>query len=139
MRVVLDANIFVRALLTKRGNPKQILDAWEQGAFELFVSQEILVEINRVLRYPHIARIHMRTDEEIARFIQHVEAVATIVTPTGKIEVVGDESDNRYLECAVEAGATYVVTGDKKHLLPIEEYRGIHLVPPAVFIALLNS
>ena len=57
-----------------------------------------------------------------------------IVEPAEALNVVEeDESDNRYLECAIEGRAQYVVTGDK-HLLDIGEYSGIIILSPAAFV-----
>ena len=47
-------------------------------------------------------------------------------------------SPNRYLECAVAGEAAHLVTGDKKHLLPIGEHRGVRIVVPATFLAILK-
>jgi predicted nucleic acid-binding protein len=52
--------------------------------------------------------------------------------------VTSDESDNRYVECAVESGASYIVTGDP-HLLNIDTYKGVVIITPATFVALLDS
>lgn len=57
MRVVLDANVLVSGLISRKGPPGQILDAWMAGQFKLFVSPQILEELRRVLQYP---RIHER-------------------------------------------------------------------------------
>ena len=54
MRVILDANVFISGLLSKQGPPGQILDAWVEGQFSLFVSPPIVAEIQRVLAYPRI-------------------------------------------------------------------------------------
>lgn len=52
--------------------------------------------------------------------------------------VTDDETDNRYVECAVTGGAQYIVSGDP-HLLGVGEFRGIRLIPPNDFIALMDS
>ena len=49
-----------------------------------------------------------------------------------------DETDNRYLECAVAGKADYIVSGDN-HLLSIGEYKGIIILSPAAFVALLDA
>ena len=54
MRIVLDANVFISGLLSKQGPPGQILDAWLEGQFSLFVSPPIVAKIQRVLAYPRI-------------------------------------------------------------------------------------
>ena len=54
MRVVLDTNVVVSAVLIRRGNERRILDAWRRGAFDLVISPPLLEELGRVLSYPRI-------------------------------------------------------------------------------------
>ncbi|MCE2416478.1 hypothetical protein J4G07_21065 [Candidatus Poribacteria bacterium] len=49
--------------------------------------------------------------------------------------VTTDPDDSMVVECAVVAGATHIVTGDQKHLLPLKSYRNILIVKPADFLA----
>jgi hypothetical protein len=138
MKVVLDANVFVSALLTQRGNAKQILDYWQGNKFELLTSPAILDEWGRVLRYPHLVQIHRKSEADIQRLLKLVGKQATLIEPTEKLMAANDESDNRYIECAITGGADYLVTGDKKHLLPIGEYGGVKFVAPATFLAIMQ-
>ena len=135
MKAVLDANVFVSALINTRGTPKQIIDLWREEAFELLISKAILDEIGRVLRYPKIAALHKLTETELQTFLALLGEEGLVVAPTETLHVSPDESDNRYIECAAAGGAEYLVTGDKLHLLPIGEYQGIQIVSPAVFLA----
>ena len=138
MKVVLDANIYVSSMVNTQGNPKRIISAWQQGAFDVPISSAILDEIERVLRYPRIVKRHKQDETAIQRFLKLLENEAIIVEPTDVLGVVkDDESDNRYLECAVKGKAQYVISGDK-HLLDISEYRGIVILPPAAFVAILS-
>jgi uncharacterized protein len=138
MKIVLDANVFVSALLTQRGNAKQILDYWQGNKFELLTSPDILDEWGRVLRYPHLVQIHRKSEADIQRLLKLVRKQATLIEPTEKLMVSNDESDNRYIECAVTGDADFLVTGDKKHLLPIAEYHGIKIISPATFLTLFQ-
>ena len=64
--------------------------------------------------------------------------IAIIVQPKRKISVIKTiEADNRILECAIEANADYIVTGDHKHLQPLKEFQGITILSPAQFLAIL--
>ena len=138
MKVVLDANIYVSSMMNKQGNPKRVTDGWQQGAFDVLISDAILEEIGRVLRYPRIVKRHRQDETTIQRFLKLLENEAIIVEPTDVLGVVKeDESDNRYLECAVKGKAQYVISGDK-HLLDIGEYRGIVILPPAAFVVILS-
>jgi predicted nucleic acid-binding protein len=51
--------------------------------------------------------------------------------------VPDDESDNRYVECAVESSTNYIVTGDH-HLLDVGNYQGVRIMTPATFVTLLD-
>jgi len=61
--------------------------------------------------------------------------LSDLVAPTFTLtDIVAKESDNRFLECAVAGRADLIVTGDRKHLLPLGAFRGIPIVSPAEFI-----
>ena len=136
MRVVLDANIYVSALISTNGNPGRIISKWLDDEFELLVSTAILTEVLRVTEYERIQRKYGRVKENRLAFVQLLTTQGIMIEPTEVLAVVqNDESDNRYVECAVAGGADYIVTGDV-HLLALGEYRGIIILTPAAFLAL---
>jgi putative PIN family toxin of toxin-antitoxin system len=138
MQVVLDANVLISAVISSHGAPAQILTLWEEERFDLVVSQPILKELERVIHYPRIQQRYNLPEEDVARFLQLIRGGAIVVEPNVEIEAIErDPSDNRYLECAIEAGASYIVSGDQ-HLLELEEFRGIVILPPAAFLAVLR-
>lgn len=139
MKVVLDANIYVSSMVNTQGHPKRIMTQWEQGDFDVLISKAISAEIGRVLRYPRIVKRHKQDERAIQRFLELLASEAVMVEPTEVVDVIQeDESDNRYLECAIAGKAQYVISGDK-HLLKLGEYKGILIVPPVVFVALLEK
>ncbi len=127
-RVVADSNVYVSAIVFG-GKPMMLLDLAEEGEIELFTSEQILSETFRILR----DKFHHTSDQlEAARL--HVATIAKSVTPTEILKVVTlDPDDDRVLECAVAAGATNIVTGDK-HLLGLSSFRGIRIQRPAEFL-----
>jgi putative PIN family toxin of toxin-antitoxin system len=138
MQVVLDANVLVNAVISSRGAPAQILRLWEEERFDVLVSRPILEELERVLHYPRIQQKYDLLEEDVATFLRFMRSGAIIVEPNDKITVIErDPTDNRYLECAVAGGASYIVSGDQ-HLLELGEFRGIVILPPAGFLAALN-
>lgn len=137
MRAVLDANVFVSALLSKQGAPQAIISRWQEDAFEMLISDEIMDEVRRVLYYPKIAQLHRLSDAEIKEFLALLRDEAHLIAPKERLSVSPDEPDNRYIECAVAGGAEFLVTGDKKHLLPLKGFRGVTFVSPAVFLTIL--
>lgn len=139
MRVVLDANIFISALISRQGNPAKILDKWQKREIEVVVSSAIIAEIDRVMGYERLQKKYPRIQEERAGLIEDLKGFATVVEPQQRLSVVqADESDNRYVECAVESGANYIVTGDP-HLLAVKEYQGIVVISPATLLTLLKT
>ncbi len=129
LRITCDTNVIISAL-NFLGNPSRILDMAADGLIRLAVSDDILNEVERVLRRPKFGWSQDRIDaavREISGFTEHVE-------PTQRLDVVTvDPTDNRILECATASGSEYLVSGDK-HLLRVGQYRGIKIVPPADFL-----
>jgi uncharacterized protein len=137
IRAVLDANVFISGIVSEGGVPGTILKAWHEEQFELVTSTRILDEFRRVLRYPKITKRHQWSTQRIEAYLEDLAALS-ILTP-GKLTlsiVKEDPSDNRYLECAIEGEADCIVTGHG-HLLALEEFQGIEILPPRAFLARL--
>jgi putative PIN family toxin of toxin-antitoxin system len=125
IRVVLDTNVIVSALVFG-GVPRGILELAEAGQCELFYSQPIQTEVRRVLTekfdWPQAI---------LQQALPVLWSMGTLVAPLITLNAVPD--DNRILECAVEAQAHVVVSGDH-HLLALKNYRSISIVTPRQFI-----
>jgi putative PIN family toxin of toxin-antitoxin system len=137
MRVVLDANVSVSAALKPHSKPAQIIDLVKEGEIALVLSHAILEEIKKVFRYPKIRKELRIAASEIDEALAKIAQVA-ILTP-GKMQISAvkdDPEDNRYLECAVEGRADFIISGDK-HLLNLKTYQDIKIVTPAEFLGSL--
>jgi putative PIN family toxin of toxin-antitoxin system len=133
MRVVLDANQLVSAVLVPVGRPAQVLEAWRAGRFELVLSPAILAEVRRVLLYPRLRRKHGWSEAQIDDFLAGITGAATLTPGTLSIQAVPDDpTDDKVVACTLEAEAQYIVSGDK-HLTQLERYQGIEIVTPALF------
>lgn len=138
MRVVLDANIYISSLISSQGNPASIVNRWLAGEFDVLLSQPIVDEILRVTGYRRLQSKYREIRENRLEFVDLISEQGIWTKPAKLLDVVvADESDNRYLECAIAGGATYVVTGDE-HLLDIGNYQGISIITPAAFVTLLE-
>ncbi len=138
MRVVLDANVLVSAILSPRGTPAQILNAWRAEQFNLVISQAILAELDRVFRYPKIAKRHRWSEEQLQAFLDDLAHIAILTPGTLTLAVITDDPpDDRYLECAVEGEAAYIVSGDQL-LLRLGAYQGIPILTPRAFLEVLQ-
>jgi putative PIN family toxin of toxin-antitoxin system len=137
MRVVLDANVLISAVISPQGTPAQILRMWEEGEseIELVLSPAILVEVERVIHYPRIQERYKLPEEYVGQFLDLIRSSATLIEASEKLSIIAeDPPDNRYLECAAEARASYIVTGDDL-LLRLKEYKGVIILRPAAFVA----
>jgi len=136
--IVLDTNIIVSALLSPHGPPAEIIKLWEADRLEVATSPPLLVELERVLAYPRV-REHFADPRSVTALLKRFRMVATVVEPETPLDVIGrDPSDNRFLECAVAASASYIISGDD-HLLVLGEYRGIVILKPADFLLVMKQ
>ncbi len=128
MRVVFDTNIYISAFITPGGRGEAAYLKAVNGELELFSSVPILTELAGKLR----GKFHWE-DEQVKTAVRHVAAVAMVVKPVERLAVLADEPDNRILECAREAGAKMIVSGDR-HLLELGRYEGTAIVSLADFL-----
>ena len=134
MRVVLDTNVIVSGL-NFPGNERAVLELALRGRFELCLSPFILEEVSGVL-----GRKFDWTEERSAQALRALGGAATVIEPRRLPEVIeGDHADNRILECAVEASADCLVTGDRRHLLPLEEHQGVRILNSPRFLSALEA
>ncbi len=139
IRAVLDANVVVSGVLSENGVPGRILKVWKAERFHLVISAAILDELRRVLSYPKIRRHHGWSQAEILEFVEDIASLAILVPGQHRLKVMADDrSDDRYLECAIEGGADYIVSGDR-HLVGLGQYEGIEILPPRGFLDLLRQ
>ena len=131
-KAVYDTNIIISAALSPSGIPSSLLALALDGAVELYVSPAILGEYTEVLHRPKFGFSEL----VITGLMRGITREAILVHPTRTLSVCPDESDNRFLECAQEAGAGYVVTGNRRHF-PVPEFAGIKIVSPAEFAGML--
>ncbi|MCC6587840.1 MAG: putative toxin-antitoxin system toxin component, PIN family [Bryobacterales bacterium] len=127
--IVLDSNVYVSALYFRKGNPFEIVVRALSGRLKVAISEVILAETLGVLRAKFNA-----TSWQLAEAEQTIRACTHFVTPSQKLHVIAeDPDDDRILECAITAGATVIVTGDKD-LLRLRQYGGIKIMTPAQFL-----
>jgi len=115
LKIVVDANLFASGLIKPNSNPGKILDLIKQNQVELILSPAIIKEIKRILLYPKLQKYHRKTAQEIDAYFED------------------DPTDNKYLACAYEGEADYIVSGDH-HLLDIETYRGTRILKAKSFL-----
>ena len=133
MKIVLDTNVLISALLFG-GNPREILQRVIRGEVVLCLSESIMSKLGGVLQRPKFGFSHTVVNQ----IVTELGSISELVLPTQKIqEIEADETDNRILECAVEARADYIISGDV-HLLELEKFGSIQVVNPQQFLELLD-
>ncbi|MHB8468888.1 MAG: putative toxin-antitoxin system toxin component, PIN family [Gaiellaceae bacterium] len=135
LRVLCDTNVLVSALIAN-GPPSRVLEEAVDGRIELLLPVLVLDELDRVLADKlGFARDRVR---DARRLLERI-ASSQPGRPEQVASVTGDRSDDAILACAIEAGANILVTGDKKHLLPLGEHRGVRLLAPQTLLAELRA
>jgi uncharacterized protein len=137
MRIVLDTNIVVSRSISPDRPSTKLYTYWHAAAFEVVVSKAILIEYRAALSKPRVRTLHHFSDEEIEQTIEDFRELALVIEPTAQMDAAGDVDDNKFLECAYSGNAEYIISGDP-HLLNLKVYQGIALLPPSVFVRLLE-
>ena len=127
--VVYDTNILISGMVWG-GIPYDCIEIAMTGRVEGIICAEIIDEFDETLttklEYPRF-----RTSRIITRLLGFLR----VVKITNQLEgITTDPDDNKIIECALVGSATHIVTGDKKHLLPLQNYQGIHIVTAADFL-----
>ena len=134
MKVVLDTNVIVSGL-NFPGNERLVLELALRGRFELYLSTFILEETAGVL-----VRKFAWDEERSSQALRALGNAATVIYPRRLPEMIeGGHADNRILECAVDASADYLVTGDRRHLLPLGEHGGTRILNAPRFLSALGE
>jgi putative PIN family toxin of toxin-antitoxin system len=131
-QAVYDTNVIISAVLKEGSIPASLVSLALQGAVSLFLSPQLFAEYKEVLNRP----VFGFDKKAVTALLKDIEKTAVMVHPTLRVQSALDEPDNRILECALEAKAQYVVTGNKRHF-PFAQFKGIRIVSPAEFAGFL--
>lgn len=135
-KVVFDTNIWVSLFLKM-----VVSDDYIKAKQHLIVytSEDILLEISKVLLYPKIAEILQKANVSPKEVLRAIEVNSIVIKTHLKFYVIEeDPEDNKILECAVASGAGFIVTGDK-HLLKLGVFKGIKIFTAREFFDSINS
>jgi putative PIN family toxin of toxin-antitoxin system len=134
MRVVLDTNILVSALLIQTGNPAAIYRAWREGRFTLLTCAEQFDELRATLRKSAIAeRIK---PYKAGGLVNELKKIAECVEALPRVRRSPDPGDDFLLGLCEAGRADYLVTGDKTGLLALEHHKDTRIVSARAFAAL---
>jgi uncharacterized protein len=128
LRVVIDTNVMISSFWG--GKPFDIIQMWNEGRFILLTSRQILNEYIEVLK-----RFNLPEEDIDAITILLSDPRKTfIVNRKSKVNLVKqDPEDNKFLECALDGNADYIISGDI-HLLECYAFKYCKIITPAEFL-----
>jgi len=133
VKVVFDTNIYISAFVIPGGNAERAYLKAVDGDFELCTSIAILTELARKLDEKFGWE-----KEQIERLMMSIGNLANTFKTSPRLKVLSDDPDNRILECALDATAEFIVTGDK-HLLNLTSYQNIEIINLSAFLAIFHT
>lgn len=117
MKIVLDTNCLIPVIIPNSFG-YDIWQAFRTGKYVLCVSTEILLEYEEIL-------IRITSDREFARnVIETIENASNVehIVPSYRFNLItADPDDNKFVDCAITAGATFIVSNDK-HFAELKQY-----------------
>jgi putative PIN family toxin of toxin-antitoxin system len=128
MKVIFDTNVFISAFIVPGSQGEQAFLFAQHGRFDLYTSVAILTETARKLREKFD-----QSAEDVTDALKIISRASTVLKPRATVTVLDDEPDNRILECALDAQADLVVTGDR-HLLKLKKFQGTPIIRLADFL-----
>ena len=132
MKVVLDTNVIVSAVLTSGGVCARIFDMFTEGVFGIYVDGRILAEYDGVLHRP---RLHLDSND-VDEVMEWIRSVAEHVGAVPLAAGLPDPEDMPFLEVAASAGAI-LVTGNTRHY-PKRSRSSVTVLSPREFVELLR-
>jgi len=133
IKAVFDTNVLVSAWFWE-GKESKLMESVEEGIIHGYSSEQLIEELCRTLRYPKFEL----SQDEVESIRSYYLLLFKIVRPKQTISILlEDPDDNRVLECALEAKADYIVSGDR-HLLNLGAFRGIKIVKAAELLKTLS-
>lgn len=131
IRVVLDTNVIISALLKEGSAPALILSLALEGHIQLCVTEEIFAEFAGVLSREKFQSLDQAS---VRKALLSIKRKSFWASPSTRINVIKiDPEDNKFLECALEAKAQYLITGNRKHF-PMAHYNKTRIMSPGNFL-----
>jgi len=133
IRVVLDTNVVVSAVLSPSGPPFEIIELANQKLIQLWASDVTFDEYREVLGRPQFSQLKELADPQLAKLSESCR----FITPRNRVEASPDRDDNIFLECAEASKAHYLVTGNIRHFP--ERWKYTKIVTPRQFLDLFGT
>jgi uncharacterized protein len=132
LRALCDTNVLVSAFIAG-GPPSRVIEQALDGRIELVVADPVLAELERVLTGK--LSFERERASAIREFLLDLAAISVGLPSEPPEAVSGDPDDDVILACAVAARADVLVSGDRRHLLPLGAYRDVRIITPQALLA----
>ena len=127
MRIVVDTNVVISGMFFG-GNPRKIIESIVDGTIDAFATTDIIDEYMEIVE----SMIERKQGSFNQRVFSPLFSALNIINSETKIAISRDPDDNKFIECAVDAKALYIVSGDKD-LLDISKYKDIQIITAKEF------
>jgi putative PIN family toxin of toxin-antitoxin system len=138
---VLDTNVIVQSLFANpRSASRAVLDRYFEGQFRPQFSDATIGELLDVLLLPGIRALHQLSDDMVLDFVAAllVGSDQYQIGSAVSAEITHDMTDTKFLALAAESHADFLVTNDRRHLLPLKQFGDTLVVTPASFLRTLS-
>jgi hypothetical protein len=135
MRLILDTNVLIAALITRDTPPDALYRAWRDGAFDLVTSEQQLEELRAVTRRESV-RLRL-LPAEAGRMVNDLRSLAVVVEQMEQLDISSDPYDNFLLAMAQASRADALVTGNKRDLLSLGQHLGTRILTARQALSLL--
>jgi putative PIN family toxin of toxin-antitoxin system len=136
MRIVVDTNILISALISRSGPTDRLYVAWQEHRYELITSNDQLEEFRRVTRYPRVTKLIDRS--AAGAMYNHLCASSIVLGKLPTINRSQDPSDNFLLAMAEAGMADYLVTGDKRDVLALKKHGNTRILNATRMLTVLG-
>jgi uncharacterized protein len=134
IKVVLDTNVLVSALLKPDSVPELVVSLVLQNQVLLILTESIATEYEEVLQREKFKKLNRK---KVKVFLSRLKSLAQWVEPKISLNVTQhDPDDNKFLECAQEARADFLITGNTKHFPP-RRFKKTLIVSPVEFLSVV--
>jgi putative PIN family toxin of toxin-antitoxin system len=135
LRVLCDTNVLVSAFIAA-GPPSRVIEETVNGHLDLLLAEPVMKELERILteKLGFESWAWQRVEDLLLDLAVEVTAVPTEAPEA----LTGDPDDDLTLACAIAADVDAVVSGDRRHLLPLGEHRGVRIITPQALLAELR-
>ncbi len=137
MRIVLDTNVLVSALIAKEGPPGLLLAAVRRGDFTLVSSTYQIEELREVLGRDRL-KPYIRP-EEASDLLYNLESLGVVVSELPNVDISPDPKDAPILATGIAGQADLIVSGDKKDMLALDHIGDIPIVTPREAVTRLSQ